>query len=213
MQTFLNPVIIVFFMHALFLQSVWLYLGRISRNQYLTDIMSFRTPSSRLSRYYAWRVTRFENAIGEGALFLMLLVASLYALGFSLFSINDVNNAFPIVLFVVFLSLISALQHAWRVREVVEAEGRIVTAIKTSVDKIGVAKMMVDDLYLQGAMGDGRTWFALFKIAQRQDQVGWVIRDVLIEKGKEEDARFHRQTSQPSSRDSSTEASDGPGID
>ncbi len=213
MQTFFNPVIVVFFMHALFLQSVWLYLGRISRNQYLADIMSFRTPSTRLSKYYEWRANRFENALGEGAIFLILLVASLYALGFSLFPITDVNNAFPIVLFVVFLSLISALQHAWRVRDVVLAEGRIITAIKTSTDKIGVAKMMVDDLYLQGAMGDGRTWFALFKIAQRQDQVGWVIRDVLIEKGKEEDARFQRQISKSSSEDSTTETSAGPGID
>jgi len=213
MQTFFNPVIVVFFMQALFLQSVWLYLGRISRNQYLADIMSFRSASTRLSRYYKWRVTRFENALGEGAIFLVLLVISLYALGFSLFPIDDVNNALPIVLFVVFLSLISALQHAWRVREVVEAEGRIVTAIKTSTDKIGVGKMMVDDLYLQGAMGDGRTWFALFKIAQRQDQVGWVIRDVLIEKGKEEDARFQRQISRSSSNDSSTDAGEGPEID
>jgi len=213
MQTFLNPVIIVFFMQALFLQSIWLYLGRVSRNRYLEDIMTFRTPSTRLSKYYEWRVKRFENALAEGAIFLILLVGALYAIGFSLFPINDVNNAFPIVLFVVFLSLISALQHAWRVREVVEAEGRIVTAIKTSTDKIGVAKMMIDDLYLQGAMGDGRTWFALFKIAQRQDQVGWVIRDVLIEKGKEEDARFQRQISKPSPKDSEPDVSAGPGID
>lgn len=212
MQTFFNPVIVVFFMHALFLQSVWLYLGRISRNRYLADIMSFRTPSARLSRYYEWRVTRFENALGEGAVFLMLLVASLYALGFSLFPVDNVNAAFPIVLFVVFLSLVSALQHAWRVREVVEVEGRIITAIKTSTDKIGVAKLMVDDLYLQGAMGDGRTWFALFKIAQRQDQVGWVIRDVLIDKGKEEDARFQRQITKPEPKESSTDTSDGPEI-
>jgi hypothetical protein len=211
MQTFFNLVMVVFFMHALFLQSVWLYLGRIARNQYLADIMSFRTPSSRLSRYYEWRVRRFENALVEGAIFLILLVGSLYAIGFSLFPISDVNDAFPIVLFVVFLSLISALQHAWRVKEVVDAEGRIVTAIKTSTDKVGVAKMMVDDLYLQGAMGDGRTWFALFKIAQKQDQVGWVIRDVLIEKGREEDARFQRQSSPPSSKESSTER-EGPGI-
>ena len=102
------------------------------------------------------------------------------------------------------------MQHAWRVKEVVDSEGRIDTAIKTSTDKIGVVKMMVDDLYLQGVMGDGRTWFALFKLAQRQDQVGWVIRDVLLEKGKEEDARFSRQSTKPSSADSSADS--GPDI-
>jgi hypothetical protein len=71
--------------------------------------------------------------------------------------------------------------------------------------------MMVDDLYLQGVMGDGRTWFALFKLAQKQDQVGWVIRDVLLEKSKEEDARFQRQSMKSGHADEST--SDGPGID
>jgi hypothetical protein len=211
MQAFFNSVSLVFILHALFLQSIWLYLGRISRNRYLTDIMTFRTPSGRLSRYYAWRVTSFENAIKEGVAFLVLLVSSVYALGFSLFPSDQVNEAFPIVIFVVFLSLLSALQHAWRVKEVVDSEGRISTAIKTSTDKIGVARMMVDDLYLQGAMGDGRTWFALFKLAQKQDQVGWVIRDVLLEKGKEEDARFQRHSIPSKSTESSTDP--GPEID
>lgn len=207
MQAFFNPVSLVFILHALLLQSIWLYVGRISRNRYLADIMTFRSPSGRLSRYYSWRVTSFENAIGEGVAFLVILTASLYALGFTLFPIDDVNGAFVIVVFVVFLSLLSALQHAWRVKEVVEGEDRINTAIKTSTDKIGVARMMVDDLYLQGAMGDGRTWFALFKLAQKQDQVGWVIRDVLLEKGKEEDERFQRHDTPSSSADS------GPDID
>jgi hypothetical protein len=69
---------------------------------------------------------------------------------------------------------------------------------------------MIDDLYLQGVMGDGRTWFALFKLAQKQDQVGWVIRDVLLEKGKEEEARFQRQGTKSGPVDSSTK--DGPEI-
>ncbi|MGY5858903.1 MAG: hypothetical protein RTU63_06005 [Candidatus Thorarchaeota archaeon] len=211
MQAFFSPVSLVFILHALLLQSIWLYLGRISRNRYLTDIMTFRTPSSRLSRYYSWRVTSFENALKEGVVFLVLLVSSLYALGFAIFPIDMVNGSFLIVVFVVFLSLLSALQHAWRVKEVADGEGRIDTAIKTSTDKIGVAKMMIDDLYLQGAMGDGRTWFALFKLAQKQDQVGWVIRDVLLEKGKEEDARFERQSTPSKSPDSSTDS--GPEID
>ncbi|MGY5880807.1 MAG: hypothetical protein RTV31_11185 [Candidatus Thorarchaeota archaeon] len=172
--------------------------------------MTFRAPSSRLSRYYDWRITSFENAFGEGVIFLVLLLSSLYTVGFSLFTVQDVNGAFLIVVFVVFLSFLSGLQHAWRVKEVVDSEGRINTAIRTANDKIGVARLMVDDLYLQGVMGDGRTWFALFKLAQKQDQVGWVIRDVLIDKGKEEDARFHRQGMKSGPVDSSTE--DGPGI-
>jgi hypothetical protein len=210
MQVFYSPVSLLFILHALVLQSAWLYLGRISRNRYLADIMTFRQPSSRLSRYYSWRITSFENAFSEGVVFLILLVSSLYTIGFSLFPVQDVNGAFLIVVFVVFLSFLSALQHSWRVKEIVDGEGRINTAIRTATDKIGVARMMVDDLYLQGVMGDGRTWFALFKLAQKQDQVGWVIRDVLLEKGKEEDARFQRQSTKSSPADLNRE--DGPEI-
>lgn len=211
MQAFYTPASLVFILLALFLQSIWLYLGKISRNKYLNDIMIFRSPSGKLSEYYSWRVTSFENAFGEGLAFLILLIAALYTIGFAFFPVSQVNGAFLIVIFVVFLSFLSALQHAWRVKEVVDSESRIATAVKTSKDKIGVAKMMVDDLYMQGVMGDGRTWFALFKLAQRQDQIGWVIRDVLLEKGKEEEARFQRQGSKSKSTISDTES--GPEID
>jgi len=211
MQVLYSPVSLLFILHALVLQSVWLYLGRISRNRYLADIMTFRTPSSRLSRYYNWRVTSFGNALFEGLVFLVLLVFSMYTIGLSSFPVKDVNESFLIVVFVVFLSFLSALQHTWRVKEIVDGEERINTAIRTSTDKIGVARLMIDDLYLQGVMGDGRTWFALFKLAQKQDQVGWVIRDVLLEKGREEDARFQKQSTKPGSVDSS--AKDGPEID
>jgi hypothetical protein len=112
-----------------------------------------------------------------------------------------------IIFFIVFLSFISAMQHAWRVREVVDSESRIIDSVGYAKDKIGITRTMVDDLYMQGPMGDGRMWFALFRLAQRPDTIGWAIRDVLIEKGKEEDTRFRKvETNSRSSRDS------GPGI-
>ncbi len=210
MQALFSPVSLVFVLQALLLQAIWLYLGRISRNRYLIDIMTFQAPSSKLSRYYHWRVTSFEHAFGEGIVYLLILLASLYGLGFALFDFEQVSGAFLIVLFVLLLSLLSALQHAWRVKEVVDNENRIAIGIQIATDKIGVTRMMVDDLYIQGAMGDGRTWFALFKLAQRQDQVGWAVRDVLLEKGKEEDARFQSQGPESSSISSSKDS--GPDI-
>ena len=210
MQALFSPVSLVFVLQALLLQAIWLYLGRISRNRYLIDIMTFQAPSSKLSRYYHWRVTSFEQAFGEGIAYLVILLASLYGLGFALFDFEQVNGAFLIVLFVVLLSFLSALQHAWRVKEVVDSQSRISIGIQIATDKIGVTRMMVDDLYSQGAMGDGRTWFALFQLAQRQDQVGWTVRDVLLEKGKEEDARFQSQDSESSSISSSKDS--GPDI-
>jgi hypothetical protein len=166
--------------------------------------MTFRTPSSRLSRYYGWRVTSVEHAFGEGITFLVILVASLYGFGFALFETEQVNGAFLIVVFVVLLSFLSALQHAWRVKEVVDNEGRITAGIQTATDKIGVTRRMVDDLYREGIMGDGRTWFALFKIAQKQNQIGWVVRDVLMDKGKEEEALFQKRSAKSSPKDSTS---------
>ncbi len=199
MQALFSPISLVFILQALLLQAIWLYLGRVSRNRYLTDIMTFQAPSSRLSRYYHWRVASFEHAFSEGIVYLLILLSSLYGLGFAFFDFEQVNGAFLIVLFVVFLSLLSALQHAWRVKEVVDSENRIAIGIQIATDKIGVTRSMVDDLFIQGDMGDGRTWFALFKLAQRQDQVGWTVRDVLLEKGKEEDSRFQSQDQESSS--------------
>jgi len=210
MQGLFSTVSLVFILQALLLQAIWLYIGRIARNRYLTDIMTFRAPSSKLSRYYRWRVTSFEHAFSEGIVYLLILVSSLYGLGFAFFDFAQVNGAFLIVLFVVFLSFLSALQHAWRVKEVVDSESKIAIGIQIATDKIGVTRMMVDDLFIQGEMGDGRTWFALFKLAQRQDQVGWTVRDVLLEKGKEEDARFQSQGSESSSISSRKDS--GPDI-
>jgi hypothetical protein len=113
------------------------------------------------------------------------------------------------VMFVMFLSILSSLQMAWRVKEINERENRIITSIGTSTDKVGRAKEMVETLMIQGSMGDGRVWFALYRLAQRPNQVGWAIRDVLIEKGRE-----MRDMLQYSIDDvTSTTPDKGPGIE
>lgn len=209
MQSMANLVSFVIVLLALFLQTLWLLIGRISRDRYLRDIMSFRVPSSRLSRYYSWRIENAANGIVEGFVFLFILITSVIGMGLTVFTIDLVIQSAPILLFVVFLSFLSAAQHTWRVKEIIGTEIRIITSIKTSSDKIGVAKRMVDELYDQGSLGDGRTWFALFKLAQRRDQIGWAIKDVLIEKGRGEDTQIQKQkTNQDtSSTDSGPEIS------
>ncbi len=195
MQSLVSTVTVVIVLLALLLQALWLLIGRISRDKYLQDIMRFRTPSSTLSKYYNWRVERSANGIVEGFMFIFILMVSVVELGLMIFTMELLIQSIPIILIIVFLSLISTIQHSWRIKEINDTETRIITSIKTSSDKIGVAKRMIDELYHQGPMGDGRTWFALFKLAQRRDQVGWAIKDVLIEKGKEEEARILRQKS------------------
>jgi len=209
MQNLINTVSFVIVLLALLLQTLWLLIGRISRDKYLNDIMRFRRPSSSLSRYYSWRVEHSANGIVEGFLFLFILIISFITMGMMVFTLDLVIQATPIILIVLVLSFLSSIQHSRQVKEINDTETRIVTSVKTSADKIGVAKRMVNELYNQGTMGDGRTWFALFKLAQKQDQIGWAIRDVLMEKGKEEEARLQRQkpSQSPSSPDSGPEIS------
>ena len=191
------------------MQGIWLYLGRLARNRYLTDIMHFRAPSSTLSRYYDWRITRFVNALVEGIVFLIVLLCSLILISAVLGGVALFFDVILYVMFVMFLSLLSSLQMAWRVKEINERENSIITSIGTSTDKVGVAKEIVETLMVQGSMGDGRVWFALYRLAQRPNQAGWAIRDVLIEKGRE-----MRDMLQYSRSDSEQTSSDkGPGIE
>ena len=207
MQTLLNMASFTIILHGLLLQTMWLFVGRRARDKYLGDIMSFRSPSSSLSRYYHWRVSSFQNALIEGSVFMIILIGSIILLTTILYGFELMMSSSFIVFFIVFLSFISVMQHAWRVREVVDSQARIVASVGYSKDKIGVTREMVENLYLQGPMGDGRTWFALFRLAQRPDVIGWTIRDVLIETGKKEDTSFRR-----SNADSSSLSGSGPGI-
>lgn len=177
---------------ALLVQSVWLTLGRYAKNKYLNDIMHLRSPSSQLSKYYGWRTDSFVNAIIEGVMLAFILVGSLIGLSFLVASIDALLSQGLIVIFVVTLTFLSSLQLAWRVREITKAEGRLIESIKPTRDKIGIARDIIENLYGQGEVGDGRVWFALFRLSTRQDPVGWAIRDVLMEKGKEEQEKLER---------------------
>jgi hypothetical protein len=191
------------------MQGFWLFLGRRARDKYLGDIMSFRVPSSSMSRYYDWRVTRFTNALIEGIAFLVILLGSLILISVVMADFTAFMDAIFYVVFVMFLSFLSSMQMAWRVKEIKERENRILASIGISADKVGIAREMVENLMIQGTMGDGRVWFALYRLAQKPNQVGWAIRDVLIEKGKEmrEMFQYSKSETDPAVRDK------GPGIE
>ena len=201
------PLVII--VQALFLQGVWLYLGRRARDKYLADIMHFRSPSSSMSRYYDWRVARFVNALIEGVAFLVFLLISLVLVSVAIADFATFVEASLYVLFVMFLTFMSSMQMAWRVREINQRENNILSSLGASIDKIGIARDIVENLMIQGEMGDGRVWFALYRVAQRPNQVGWAIRDVLIEKGNEMKEIYKYETRE---RDSAARDK-GPGIE
>jgi len=149
------------------------------------------------------------NALIEGVVFLVILLGSLILLSVALADLAALMSASLYVVIVMFLSLLSSIQMAWRVKEINERENRIITSIATSVDKVGIARELIENLMIQGSMGDGRVWFALYRLALRPNQIGWAIRDVLIEKDKE-----MRELFQYSKSGSNPAASDkGPGIE
>ncbi|MFW9792690.1 MAG: hypothetical protein ACFFEE_00180 [Candidatus Thorarchaeota archaeon] len=199
----------VIFLQAVLLQTFWLLIGRRARDKYLYDIMHFREPTSLLSRYYHWRVTHYVNAIMEGILFQVILVCSLVIVSVLIADLTVFMDSIILVVFVMILSFISSMQMAWRVKEVNDRENRIIMNIGPSTDKFAIAREMVDNLYIQGSMGDGRVWFALYKIAQLPNPIGYTIRDVLFEKNREiAEARKYAKTD-----DSSLSSDKGPGIE
>ena len=90
----------------------------------------------------------------------------------------------------------------------IEFENKTSEDIMIKADKLRLGEL-IENLMIQGSMGDGRVWFALYRLAQRPNQVGWAIRDVLIEKGKEmrEMFQYSKSEGDQAPRD------EGPGID
>jgi hypothetical protein len=211
MQTFYSYFSFIILLQGLFVQSIWLYIGRLSRDRYLKDIMRFRSPSSALARYYGWRVDSFGNALIEGIGLEFVLVGFIAIVAILMTDFATLMQQSLIVLFVAVLTFLSSMQLAWRVRAINTAEEYIVTSVKISDDKIGVARRMVDELYQQGEMGDGRMWFALFRLSQRQDPIGWAIRDVLMDKNREEEERLMREIRRAQAEEA--ESKKGPGIE
>jgi hypothetical protein len=209
MQTFFNMYSLLVLFQGLFVQSIWLAIGRFARNQYLKDIMSFRSPSSRLSRYYSWRTDSFINVVLEGVMLEFVLVASIIGLLAFMYSIEEFFTQGLIILFIVALTFLSSLQLSWRVREINTAERRLTDSIGPSRDKIGIARDIVENLYAQGEMGDGRVWFALFRLSQRPEPVGWAVRDVLMEKNRLEQ---EKQKTASTTQDPTEKGVPGPGI-
>jgi hypothetical protein len=184
MQSVVQVYSFVVITNALFLQGVLTYIVRKGRNNFLDDISNFRRPSSALSRYYSWRVTKLRNALLETVLFESLLVSSIIGIIAYAGILHLLLPLSPIILFVVLISTLTSLQMSWRVKGIVEREQSILAKLRSAEDKIGLAEQMVDELYQAGAYADGRIWFALFKITLREDPIGWSVRDVLMEKSK-----------------------------
>jgi hypothetical protein len=171
--------------------------------------MNFRKPSSTFARYYAWRTRRLLNTVIEGVVFEIVLIGSIVIILYPRGGVQLILDLLAITLFVVVLSALSSIQMITRVREVLKKEVIILKKIEEADDRIGLISQMVEELYQAGAYADGHMWFALFKIAQKQDVIGWSVRDVLMEKSK---AIADRIDSHMSEIGRKPDSEKGPGI-
>jgi hypothetical protein len=93
---------------------------------------------------------------------------------------------------VLVLSIAGPIQTARRVAGLVQIENKLYNDIKGATDKVSQVRIIIDGLLSPLQVPDGRYWFALFRIALREDPVGWSARDVLMEKAKELDVLAER---------------------
>jgi hypothetical protein len=198
-------------MTALFMQFIWLAFSRRAKNQYISDITRFRAPSSFSSKYYSWHLRKVWHSLLEGVIFQIFLISTIIVIVDVTADFDTLIYISPIIAFVAVLSFISSIQAALRVKEVLEREASISAILSKSDDKIGDTKEMIEDLMLQGPHADGRIWFALFKLALRQDALGWSIRDALFEKNKEIANEMRR--GEPITREPQTKQTSGPEIE
>lgn len=185
MQTGPEISLFTIIMFGLLIQFLWLILGRRGRNSYIRSITSFRKPTSTLARMYEWRLTNVRNAVFEGLVFEVFFVIILLFYVLTSFSLLDFIQVVPFIVLILGVSLVTVVQMTLRVRAILRVEKHTLESLTEADDKIGRAKLVLEDLFSKGRDGDGRLWLALFRIAQTQTPIGYAVRDVLLEKSRQ----------------------------
>ena len=182
MQTDISTLPFFIIIAAMFVQMIWMTLARRAREAYLKDLVRFRTPSSRLSRYFRWRVNSVLNSTLDAVIFELALVITVLIMIWVAITPDEYPIMLPIFLFVLVLSSASTLQTINRVRGAQKIERTVVARMQSQQDKISAARSVVIPLLMNRSKADAQNWFVLYRIAQHQDPVGWSIRDALLDK-------------------------------
>ncbi len=207
MQLILDSFVLLIIITALGFQFLWMFVVRKARDNYVRDITHFREPNGPLSKYYNWRVGSVRRAASESLIVNMMAIAAvvIYALIFE--SIYMIVELLPFIILVAVVAIVGAVLVARRVHNLIEARRRVEGRLDNSEYLVEGARNIIDDLLISESASKGRTWFALFQIAQRQDKMGWSVRDVILEKEDEIKKRSANQNTKLGSAD------EGPGIE
>jgi hypothetical protein len=118
-------------------------------------------------------------------------------------------EAFLYVAVVMILSVGSTIQTSRRIKGLKQRESAIIEQVGRETDKITAARGIAINLLSTLPDSDGRMWFALYRVGQMQDPVGWAIRDVLLDPDLK---NYQDGGLEPAPKDVSSSDTDGPGI-
>ncbi len=184
-----------------------MFVVRKARDNYVRDITHFREPKGPLSKYYSWRIGSVRRAASESLIVNMLAIAAVVIYALILDSIYMIVELLPFIILVAAVAVVGAVLVARRVHNLIEARRGVEMRLENSEYLVEGARNIINDLLISESESKGRTWFALFQIAQRQDKTGWSVRDVILEKEEEIEKRSAVQNTKSGSAD------EGPGIE
>ncbi|TFF86530.1 ABC transporter ATP-binding protein [Candidatus Thorarchaeota archaeon] len=170
---------------ALGFQFVWMFIIRKARDDYVRDITHFREPSGSLSRYYGWRVESVGRAASESLVVNLLAIMAVVIYAIVVGSIDVIVQLFPLIILIGVVAIVGAILVARRVKNLIEARKAVEQRLEEAEYLVEGARNIIDDLLTSDSDSKGRVWFALFQIAQRQDKMGWSVRDTILEKEDE----------------------------
>jgi len=152
-----------------------------------------------------------RNSIIDGIVFVSVLLVTVLLMVYVSIPTSEFMLFLPIILFVVGISVLSAVHSSYRVNESNKEERDLVSQLEPATDKISFARDIALSLIRSGKKDSGKTWYVLYRIAQRQDTVGWSVRDVLLDKGLRDEVDS-LEPGAPSRRYGSRDPDTGPGI-
>ncbi len=150
-----------------------------------------------------------RNAILDGVIFDILLLLILIIMLLMTLELYEIPDTLLYVVIAMVLSALSTIQAAGRIKGSKERESTINKQVGESTDKIAAARELALSLISAGPAADGRLWFALYRVGQIQDPIGWAVRDVLLDPELKE---YQEGGLSPPPKDLGTTDSDGPGI-
>jgi hypothetical protein len=121
----------------------------------------------------------------------------------------EIPDALLYVGIVMVLFVAGSVHAIYRIKGSKEREAAIVKHIGEATDKIAATKEIARSLLSAGKAADGRLWFALYRVGQIQDPVGWAIRDVLLDPDLK---NYDEGSLAPPPKDFGSSSTEGPGI-